>query len=218
MCTEFTHHPTPRMESNSRGDTMRTPATVPRTRRSRSPEIRYSHPALVASPRIKSSSGSRHNGRGWVFSTMGLVRRSTNFASRCARLGEYRNFFTNFSSTSRKIGRPEKTSHCFAIRLHSCRQNPRRAVRTDNQTLLSSRTRIRRDHARKRQDLFLSHLHISGQAVRPCKKRVVVLIDEPINNLRPVVGGHLLEFFDYLICGHVCRLAATPCFSSFLSR
>ena len=214
MCTDFSHHGIPRMESNSRGDTIRNVPTSPSTSRSRSPVIRYSHPALAARPRIRSSSGSRHSVGGCAERTIAVVRLSTNIASRCARVSEHRNFLTSFSSTSRTMGRPEKTSHRFTIRFHSCRQKPRRAVRTDNQTLLSSRTRIRRDHARKRQNLLLGHLNLQGQTIRPCKKGVVILINQPVDHLRTVACGHLLEFFDYLGCGHVCRLAAASGFSS----
>ncbi len=214
MCIDLRFHTIPRIESNSRGDTMRNSPILPKTNKSRSPEIRYSHPANAASARMRSSSGSRHSGGGCAESMIPVVRLSTNIAIRWARGAGYRNFFTSFSSTSRTMGRPEKTSHRLTIRLQSCRQNPRRAVRTDNQTLLSSRTRIRRDHARKRQNLFLSHFHFGWHTIRPCEEGVIILLHKPTEHLRTIICGQLLQFFDHLGGGHVCRLVGVPGFSS----
>ena len=217
MCTDLLPHVSPRIVANSRGVTILNSPTLPRTSKSRSPVIRYSHPALAPSLRMRSSSGSRHSGGGCAESVTGVVRFFTYLANRLARLGEYRNFFTSFSSTSRTTGRPEKTSHCLSIRLQSRRQNPRRAVRTDSQTLLSRRTRIRRGHARKFQNLFLGHLHIEGQRVRPFKEIVVGLFHQPTHHLRAVFRGQLLNLFDDLLSRHARKLAPGSGSSSLLS-
>jgi hypothetical protein len=215
MCTE--NHQRPAATSNSAnwdGVRILMPSKLPRIRRSLSPVTRNSHRAECASARTRSSSGSRQIAVIVSGNPTGVVRRVMYCTSLCASRGRRRNFRINFSSTSRSIGLPENTSHRGRIRRQSCRHLPCRLSRIESQTLLSRRTRIRRNHSRERQDFLLRHLHLSRQAVGPGEKRIVIVVDQPTGDLRPLGGRHLFQFLDHLRCGHAARLTAVRLFSS----
>lgn len=206
MCTSCepqTDQPT--ASANWRTVTMRMPACPSITSKSLSPVTTHPQSAATASARTSSSSRSRQTaamrfGRG----TNRVASRATR-VSRAACRGVAPNLSGSFSSISSKIHSPEYTSCSTRRRRQNRRHTPWR-VSTASQTLVSSRTFTPESQSGQRENFILGHGAVNRQRICPREKCVVVLHD-PVDDLRLFVFGHPFQFFDHLGCGHARKLA-----------
>ena len=200
----------PIVSANWRTVTMRMPSYPSSTSKSLSPVTTHPQPAATASARTSSSSGSRQTAEIRFGRCTNRVVCRTRRASRAACRGVAANLSGSFSSISLSIHSPEYTS-CFLRRRRQNRRHAPRRVSTASQTLVSSRTFTPGSQSGQRENFLLGHCAVNRQRIRPRKKCVIVLHD-PIDDLRLFVFRHPFQFFDHLGCRHAGKLA--PGFAS----